>query len=164
MLMLNWPRRPRQCFWKFLLHKLTSENTFQIHFKKKKKRREVYAWRTKRKLDRQNSDPWCVSPSAVSDSLQPHRLWLARLLCPWDFPDKNTGVGCHFHSPEDLPDPGIEAGSPALQAESFLSEPAGKLPTLDTCSHMRRCHIWFYKLPCEGRNWFLIYNYMVSSR
>ena len=20
----------------------------------------------------------------------------ARLLCPWDFPDKNTGVGCHF--------------------------------------------------------------------
>ena len=37
MLMLNWPRRPRQCFWKFLLHKLTSENTFQIHFKKKKK-------------------------------------------------------------------------------------------------------------------------------
>ena len=21
---------------------------------------------------------------------------LPRLLCPWDFPDKNTGVGCHF--------------------------------------------------------------------
>ena len=21
---------------------------------------------------------------------------LARLLCPWDFPDKNIGVGCHF--------------------------------------------------------------------
>ena len=20
----------------------------------------------------------------------------ARLLCPWDFPGKNTGVGCHF--------------------------------------------------------------------
>ena len=32
------------------------------------------------------------------------RIWLfatpgtvaARLLCPWDFPSKNTGVGCHF--------------------------------------------------------------------
>ena len=24
-----------------------------------------------------------------------HGLWLARLLCPWDSPDKNTGVGCH---------------------------------------------------------------------
>ena len=27
----------------------------------------------------------------VGDGLQP-----ARLLCPWDFPDKNTGEGCHF--------------------------------------------------------------------
>ena len=21
----------------------------------------------------------------------------SRFLCPWDFPGKNTGVGCHFH-------------------------------------------------------------------
>ena len=28
--------------------------------------------------------------------LQPHGLQPARLLCPWDFPGKNTGVGCHF--------------------------------------------------------------------
>ena len=28
-------------------------------------------------------------------TLQPHRLLPARLLCPWDFPGKNTGVGCH---------------------------------------------------------------------
>ena len=27
----------------------------------------------------------------------------------------------------DLPDPGIEPGSPALQADSLLSEPPGKL-------------------------------------
>ena len=32
----------------------------------------------------------------VSDSLQPCGLWLARPLCPWDFPGKNTGVGNHF--------------------------------------------------------------------
>ena len=25
-----------------------------------------------------------------------HRLWPVKLLCPWDFPDKSTGVGCHF--------------------------------------------------------------------
>ena len=24
------------------------------------------------------------------------RVWTARLLCPWDSPGKNTGVGCHF--------------------------------------------------------------------
>ena len=29
-------------------------------------------------------------------------------------------------SPGDLPNPGIEPGSPALQAESLLSEPPGK--------------------------------------
>ena len=23
-------------------------------------------------------------------------LWTAKLLCPWDFQGKNTGVGCHF--------------------------------------------------------------------
>ena len=34
--------------------------------------------------------------SVVSDSLQPHGLYPARFLCPWDFPGKNTGVGCHF--------------------------------------------------------------------
>ena len=34
--------------------------------------------------------------SFMSDSLQPHRLEPARLLCPRDFPGKNTGVGCRF--------------------------------------------------------------------
>ena len=38
----------------------------------------------------------CVSHSVVSDSLRLCGLWPARLLCPWDFPSKNTGVGCHF--------------------------------------------------------------------
>ena len=36
-----------------------------------------------------------VSHSVVSNSLQPHGLWAARLLCPWDSPGKNTGVDCH---------------------------------------------------------------------
>ena len=36
-----------------------------------------------------------VSCSVVSDSLQPHGLLPAGLLCPWNYPGKNTGVGCH---------------------------------------------------------------------
>ena len=28
------------------------------------------------------------------NSLQAHGLWPSRLLCPWDSPGKNTGVGC----------------------------------------------------------------------
>ena len=30
------------------------------------------------------------------DSERPHRWQPTRLLCPWDSPGKNTGVGCHF--------------------------------------------------------------------
>ena len=38
---------------------------------------------------------WVVfSHSVVSNSLQPHGLQLTRLLCPWNFPGKNTRVGC----------------------------------------------------------------------
>ena len=33
--------------------------------------------------------------SVVSDSLWPHGLQPAKLLCPWDSPGNNTGVGCH---------------------------------------------------------------------
>ena len=29
-------------------------------------------------------------------TLRPHRGQPTRLLCPWDSPGKNTGVGCHF--------------------------------------------------------------------
>ena len=32
----------------------------------------------------------------MSNSLWPQALQTTRLLCPWDFPGKNTGVGCHF--------------------------------------------------------------------
>ena len=31
----------------------------------------------------------------MSDSLPPHGLQPTRLLHPWDFPGKSTGVGCH---------------------------------------------------------------------
>ena len=38
----------------------------------------------------------CPVVSVVSDFVQPHGLQPTRLLCPWDSPGKNTGVGCHF--------------------------------------------------------------------
>ena len=37
--------------------------------------------------------------------------------------------GLPFPSPGDPPDPGIEPGSPALQADALLSEPPGKPQT-----------------------------------
>ena len=38
----------------------------------------------------------CFWHSVMSDPLGPHGLWPCRLLCPWDSPGKDTGVGCHF--------------------------------------------------------------------
>ena len=32
----------------------------------------------------------------MSNSVRPHRQQPTRLRCPWDFPGKSTGVGCHF--------------------------------------------------------------------
>ena len=46
---------------------------------------KVYCWLWREKK----------SHSVLSDPLQPHGLWPARLLCPWDSPGKNTGVGSH---------------------------------------------------------------------
>ena len=75
----------------------------------------------------------CVlSRSTVSDFLQPHGLQPDRLLCPWDFTGKNTGVP--FLSPGDLPDPGIEQASPALAGGLFTSKPTGK-PLLCTLTY-----------------------------
>ena len=41
------------------------------------------------------SEKWKWSRSVVSDPQRPHGLQPSRLLHPWDFPGKSTGVGCH---------------------------------------------------------------------
>ena len=41
------------------------------------------------------SEKWKWSRSVMSDSSRPHGLQPTRLLGPWDFPGKSTGVGCH---------------------------------------------------------------------
>ena len=41
------------------------------------------------------SEKWKWSRSVMSDSSWPRGLQPTRILCPWDFPGKSTGVGCH---------------------------------------------------------------------
>ena len=41
------------------------------------------------------SEKWKWSHSVVSDPQRPHGLQPSRLLHPWDFPGRSTGVGCH---------------------------------------------------------------------
>ena len=51
-----------------------------------------------------------LNHSVVSDSMRPHRLYPTRLLCPWDSPGKNTGVGCHALLQGTFPTQGSNPG------------------------------------------------------
>ena len=71
----------------------------------------------------------------MSDSLQPHELYIARLLCPWRLWGQEYWGGLPFPSPGDLPEPGIEAESlesPTLGGRFFTTELLGKLHISDT--------------------------------
>ena len=67
-----------------------------------------------------------LSHSFVSNSLQPHGLQPARLLCPWGLSGQEYQSGLPRSLPGALPNPGNEPRSPTLQADSLLSEPPGK--------------------------------------
>ena len=55
-------------------------------------------------------------------------LWTVAYQAPpsMGFSRQDCWSGLPFPSPGHLPDPGIELGSPALQADTLLSEPPGK--------------------------------------
>ena len=56
-------------------------------------------------------------------------LWTVALQAPpsMGFSRQEYWSGLPFPSPGDLPDPGVEPRSPALQAEALTSEPPGKV-------------------------------------
>ena len=95
---------------------------------------ETQEWLWKRKL--------CETPIPVNDTIPSLGVsvaqlcqtlcdpWTvaARLLCPWDFPGKNTGVGCHFLQgifPTQELNPHL-LHPLQWQVDSLLSEPALK--------------------------------------
>ena len=67
----------------------------------------------------------------MSDSLQSQVLKESRSIAhqaplSMEFSRQEYWCGLPFPSPGNLADPGIEAGSPALQVDSLLSESPGK--------------------------------------
>ena len=73
----------------------------------------------------------------MSYCLQPHGLWR----------------GYPFPSPGDLPNPGIEPRSPALQTESLPAEPQGKLKNTGVGSLSLLQQIF----PIQELNWDLLH-------
>ena len=76
----------------------------------------------------------------MSDSLRPYGLQPARLLCPWDFPSKNTGVGYHFLIQGIFPDQG---SNPCLLPQQVNSLPLCYLrsPTIPICFPKWLCQV-----------------------
>ena len=76
----------------------------------------------------------CLLSGIVVSNLWPHGLQPTRLLCPWDSPGKNTGVGCHFLLQRIFP---IEGSNPSLlhwKVDSFTMGPPRKPP--DFCVYV----------------------------
>ena len=58
--------------------------------------------------------------------LQPMDCSLTRFLRPWDFPGKNTGVGCHFLLQEIFPTQGLKPGLPHCRQMLYHLSHQGK--------------------------------------
>ena len=63
----------------------------------------------------------------MSDSLATPWTVACQALLSLEFSRQKYWSGLPFPSPGDLPDPGIEPRSPALQADSLPTKPSGKL-------------------------------------
>ena len=59
-------------------------------------------------------------------TLWPHGLEPTRLLSLWDFPGKNTGMGCRFLLQRIFPTQGSNSSSSALVGRFFTMESPGK--------------------------------------
>ena len=107
--------------------------------------------------------PLCVCIyvcSIVLDPLQAHGLQPSRLLCLWDFPDKNTGVGYHFLLEGIFP---TQGENPCLlhllhwQADSLPTELPGKplVPLYITIITFKKMYITICKIDnhCDFDSW-----------
>ena len=83
----------------------------------------LWKWKVK-VLVTQSSPTLCDPVDGSSSGSSVHWILQARVL-EW--------VAIPYSSPSDLPDPGTEPGSPALQADSLLSEPHNIYIWLITC-------------------------------
>ena len=84
-----------------------------------------------------------------------------RLLCPWGFFRQKHWSGLPHPPPGDLPDPGIELESPALQADSLPAELPGspafslallkswKLSAVDICGYLTAWHSFLLLIAFE---------------
>ena len=158
------PPCPRKNVEEVLVHPLSLQGR-DMHFWRQR-------WRTEFLLQTPSCTVHCgrggyrgFSRWPVSNSLQPHGLQPARLLCPWGFSRQEYWNGLPSPPPEDLTNPGIELRSPALQLDSLLTEPPGNpkiievhslsllqgiFPTEESNEGLLNCRLILYQLNYQG--------------
>ena len=128
---------------------LLSTCTHSLHFKKN----SHLSVMSMRRVFHQFSHYLCfvwgsvLRGSVVSDSLPPHGPQPARLLCPWDFPGKDTAVGCHFLL-QGIPWPRDRTWVSCVsctEGEFFTAEPSGvgRSPLFGVIFMCRSCGFFF---------------------
>ena len=81
-----------------------------------------------------------LSHSIMSDSLRSHGLQPIRHLCSWGFSRQEDWSGLPFPPPGDLPKPGVEPRSPALQVDCVPSKPPATMEGLILYSSLKFGH------------------------
>ena len=120
----------------------------------------------KKNWDHQSQPNFQLNEPTWSEMKSLSRFWL--FATPWTvayqnppsmgFSRQEYWSGLPFPSPGDLPDPGIEPPSPALQADAFPSEPPGKSWWISLVSEPEwnkqkwmRSTLWWLRLATEFR-------------
>ena len=102
----------------------------------------------------------------VSDCLRPPELEPTRLLCPWDFPGKRNGVGCHFlsniyyiytHTHTHTPTPASLSIHLLIDAACFHTLALSKM-LLWTLVHVSFWICWFFE------SWFFFFFFFFLIR
>ena len=91
--------------------------------------------------------------SVMPDCLQPHEL-PTRLLCPWNFPGKNIGVGCHFQHQGIFLNQGSNLPLPRL-----LHQQADFLPL----SHLRNLKYCIISLIVDFKKWYRLTDELICK-
>ena len=87
----------------------------------------------------------------MSNSFRPHGLYPTRLLCPLDFPGKNTGVGCHSFLQRVFPTQELDLGLLHGREILYRLSPEGSPTLIDwgLLSHTRK------RVECPQAQWRL---------
>ena len=93
----------------------------------------------------------------MSYSVQPHRQQPTRLLCPWDSPGKNTGVGCHvlLQCMKVKSESEVAQSCPTLSDPMDCSLPGSSTHGIFQARVLEWVTIAFSKLVPNSSSWFV---------